>query len=238
MIPSSLFILLFTFLYCSLNVQQVLSFTSSSLVSSLASSSSSSVINTHQGHKGEVISQSVPSVVGGMKPSGFISTLTSTSSNFKSKSLIGNWNIKNKNFFQKENKKTLLTLYANLQNNNSEKQQQQHMETSSSSTSKSKQQHKQLNQQAPATSPVPNPFLNALGDLSDSLTKSLSDYIPEGCDSHMDCDAGTICCDFVAFKVCCSDGHVEDNYYQPRMIPVRVRADNGENDLPTFDKEN
>ena len=102
----------------------------------------------------------------------------------------------------------------------------------------------------PAISPVPNPFLNALGEannfgnfinqqvstLSDSLTKNLSDYIPEACDSHMDCDSGTICCDFIMFKVCCNEGHHEkDNFYQPRMIPVRVRADN-EDDLPTFDK--
>jgi len=45
--------------------------------------------------------------------------------------------------------------------------------------------------------------------------------IPEGCDSDYECEGTESCCDFIFFKMCCSDGGHTQEAWTPVPIPVR-----------------
>ena len=45
--------------------------------------------------------------------------------------------------------------------------------------------------------------------------------IPEGCDSDYECEGTESCCDFIFFKMCCSDGGHAQEAWTPVPIPVR-----------------
>ncbi|KAM3574831.1 hypothetical protein VYU27_003256 [Nannochloropsis oceanica] len=88
--------------------------------------------------------------------------------------------------------------------------------------------HRASRAQSPTTAPpssTSTTFLSAAAQVDPPLhLKARPDWlpkIPEGCDSDYECEGTESCCDFIFFKMCCSDGGHTQEAWTPVPIPVR-----------------